>query len=143
MHGSYFSLLLMLIAVGAATCAAAIAVVAWSLVHPPRMSDGKALAVLGRLSPADIGLGFEDISFTVRDEQTGRPLKIAGWWMPADRPGGRCAVLVHGYADAKVGAIAWAPVWHESGYHVLAIDLRAHGESGGRTMTAGFFERHD
>ena len=37
----------------------------------------------------------------------------------------RCVVLLHGYADAKVGAIAWAPMWHELGYHALAIDLRA------------------
>ena len=32
---------------------------------------------------------------------------------------------------------------HDFGYHVLVIDLRAHGESGGSHSTAGFFERHD
>jgi alpha-beta hydrolase superfamily lysophospholipase len=50
---------------------------------------------------------------------------------------------VHGYADAKVGGIAWAPTWHALGWNVLAIDLRAHGESGGKYSTAGFHERHD
>jgi pimeloyl-ACP methyl ester carboxylesterase len=52
-------------------------------------------------------------------------------------------VLLHGYADAKVGAIAWAPVWHDLGFNILAIDLRAHGESGGVETTGGYFERHD
>jgi pimeloyl-ACP methyl ester carboxylesterase len=52
-------------------------------------------------------------------------------------------LLIHGYADAKVGGIAWAPQLHSLGWNVLAIDLRAHGESGGVHCTGGFFERHD
>ncbi|HWB54917.1 MAG TPA: alpha/beta fold hydrolase, partial [Tepidisphaeraceae bacterium] len=55
----------------------------------------------------------------------------------------RCAILLHGYADAKIGSIAWAPLMLELGYHVLAVDLRAHGHSDGRDTTAGYFERHD
>src|SRR5205823_1719032 len=39
--------------------------------------------------------------------------------------------------------IAWAPLLHSLGWNVLAIDLRAHGESGGVMSTAGFWERHD
>ena len=43
-------------------------VIALSLLHPPRMTDGKAMYVLRRMSPADIGLPYERISFDVRDE---------------------------------------------------------------------------
>lgn len=151
--GPFLWLALVLLVVGSLTCAAAVALAAWSLLHPPRMTDGKALYLLRRLSPADVGLTFEDVTFTVRDEPTGRPVRIAGWWMPREQgsgdagngggDAGRCAVLIHGYADAKVGAVAWAPVWHDLGFHVLAIDLRAHGESGGRASTGGWLERHD
>src|SRR3954451_9828417 len=110
--GPFLDLALVLLVVGGLTCAAAVAIAAWSLLHPPRMTDGKALYLLRRLSPADVGLGFEDVTFTVRDEPSGRPVRIAGWWMPQEQgsdnaggyAGGRCVVLVHGYADAKVGA---------------------------------------
>jgi pimeloyl-ACP methyl ester carboxylesterase len=113
------------------------------LLRPPRMTDGKAVYVLKRLSPGDLGLAFEEVTFDVRDKQGGKRLAIAAWWMPHPRAVDRTVVLVHGYADAKVGSIAWAPVWRSLGYHVLAIDLRAHGSSGGVNVTAGFWERYD
>jgi pimeloyl-ACP methyl ester carboxylesterase len=143
MVGGYLVLLLTLLGVGAATGAVVVAGMALALLMPPRMTDGKAVWLLRRLSPGDLGLGFEDVAFSVRDDKTGQPMRIAGWWIPHPAAGGRCVVLLHGYADAKVGAIAWAPSWHALGFNVLAIDLRAHGESEGVHCTAGFWERHD
>lgn len=139
----FLMLAVVLIVVGAALCALVIVLLARALVTPPRMTDGKAAWVLKRLSPADLGLEFEETAFDVRDHRTGQPLRIAGWWIPHPQAHGRYVVLLHGYADAKVGAIAWAPTWHALGWNILAIDLRAHGESGGRHCTGGYFERHD
>jgi len=116
---------------------------ALSLLRPPRMTDAKALAVLGRLVPSDLGLAFESIDFHVRDQATGgAKLRIAGWWMPLPKSP-RTVVILHGFADAKVGSIAWAPLWQQLGFNVLTLDLRGHGESGGTYSTAGFYERYD
>jgi uncharacterized protein len=136
-------LALVLVIVGAVLCAVLIYAMARMLLRPPRMTDGKAMYFLKRLSPEDLGLAFDEVSFDVRDERDGGKLKIAGWWIPAAMPSDRFALLIHGYADAKVGGIAWAPLLHSLGFNVLAIDLRAHGESGGVESTAGFWERHD
>src|SRR2546430_17197506 len=106
--------------------------VAWFMAHfvlrPPRMSDGKAIWLLKRLTPADLGLTFEPLSFRLRDCLTGEPIDLAAWWMPHLSNPSHTVILVHGYADAKVGAIAWAPAFHSLGCNLLAIDLRAHGE---------------
>jgi pimeloyl-ACP methyl ester carboxylesterase len=139
----YLTLAALLLVVGVALCAGVVYLLARSLAMPPRMTDGKAAWVLKRLSPGDLGLPFEEVSFTVRDERTGQPLRIASWWMPHPQAQGRCVVLIHGYADAKVGSIAWAPTWHALGWNILAVDLRAHGESGGHYCTGGYFERDD
>ncbi|HSU66123.1 MAG TPA: hypothetical protein VLJ39_04595, partial [Tepidisphaeraceae bacterium] len=83
--------LLVLVAVAAILCAATIVLMAWSLTHPPRMTDGRAMAIFRRLSPADLGLAFEETRFQVR-ETSGRALKIAAWWIPHPGADGRCAV---------------------------------------------------
>lgn len=111
------------------------------LIRPPRMNDGKAALILKRLSPSDLGLKFETKSFDVRDEN-GRLLKIVSWWMPKESSRAT-VVLIHGYADAKVGALAWAPMLHHLGLNILALDLRAHGESEGVNCTGGVRERED
>jgi pimeloyl-ACP methyl ester carboxylesterase len=117
--------------------------IAWSILTPARMSAGKAIYHLRRLSPGDLGLSFEEQSFTIRDQHSGKKLRIAGWWIPASPTANRCAILIHGYADAKVGSIAFAPLLDDLDLNILAIDLRAHGDSDGRFSTGGFFERDD
>src|SRR5262245_33052120 len=123
MSGAYVSLILILLTALLGLCAIATLLLALMLLRPSRMTDGKAAYVLKRLSPGDLGMRFEEIRFTVRDEaRPGSALTLAGWWIPHPAAAGKCVVLIHGYADAKVGAIAWAPTWRAMGYNICALD---------------------
>ena len=139
----YVSLATFLLVVAVLWAGVLIVFMGRTLLRPPRMTDAKALYRLKRMTPDDLGLAFVPMNFTVRDTDGGRPLVVAAWWIAAASPSDKTVILVHGYGDAKVGGIAWAPLWHGLGFNVLAIDLRAHGESGGRNCTAGFYERDD
>lgn len=139
----WLSLMLMILAVAVLTGVAASALMARILLRPERMSDAKAFWYLRRTSPGELGLPSEDLEFVVRDAAGGGKLTLAAWWIPAAAPSDKTVILIHGYSDAKVGAIAWAPMFHRLGFNILAYDQRAHGRSGGIHSTGGFYERED
>lgn len=98
------------------------------LVHPGR--------ALGGATPADVGLAYENASFSA---DAGA---LAAWWVPAENATGT-VVFLHGYGDSKAQAVPLLPFLHEAGYHVVAFDFRAHGESAGDVTTVGLDEVAD
>lgn len=67
---------------------------------------------------------------------------LAGWFAPG-RPAGGAVLLLHGLrSDRRVLASRMAMLARH-GCAVLAVDLRAHGESGGPSVTLGFGEARD
>ena len=129
---------------GVGTWLLAVGMTAWVLLRPARLTPARAMARLGRMSPADLGLAFEDVEFGVRDAKSGRDLRLIGWWLPGRPSSDRTVVIVHGYADSRIGALAWAePIVRQVGCNVLVFDLRGHGESEGAFTTAGLRERFD
>lgn len=108
---------------------------------PPRLSEVRAMVLLKRANPRDLGLAFRDRTFEVhRGAQT---VRLAGWVVPHPEAQGRTVMLVHGYADAKVGAAAWLPMLHRLKVNVVLVDLPGHGESDDGMCTAGWRERED
>ena len=126
---------LLLLASGVATWFGLVLWTSRLIHHPPRLTPPRAMGRLGRSSPLDLDLDFEEFPYEVK----GRPgpggggaFRGVSWWIPCGkrrRPRGTC-VLAHGYGDSRSGALPWARLWHDAGFHVLLPDLRAHGESG-------------
>jgi pimeloyl-ACP methyl ester carboxylesterase len=52
-------------------------------------------------------------------------------------------VLLHGYMMQKESMLPWAVVLAQAGYRAVLVDLRGHGQSTGRTFTAGKYETAD
>ncbi len=81
---------------------------------------------------------------------TGSPVEIvaadqavlrASWF--AAKQAGSCVLILHGISDSRASSAGFAPMFLEQGYSVLAPDSRAHGESGGDTVTYGLLEKQD
>jgi uncharacterized protein len=102
-----------------------------------RMTSAKPQAP--EATPANAGLDYEEVWLASTDG-----VRLKGWWVPAG-DSERAAILVHGWGGDKSDehVLKTLPVYHREGYNVLAIDLRAHGESGGGRRTLGYRETRD
>lgn len=81
-------------------------------------------------------LSYEEVTFHTRDK-----VPISAWYVPGTRPSG--IVLVHGVYANRSEHIGHAQILSQAGYHLLLLDLRAHGLSGGDKVTYGYYEVFD
>jgi uncharacterized protein len=83
------------------------------------------------------GIPFEDITIPSFDGTL-----LYGWWIRArlDAP---TVVLLHGVKKNRTDMLRVALVLQRAGLNVLVLDGRGHGDSGGRFVTYGFYERRD
>lgn len=105
------------------------------IIHPAKgPCDKKHFIYCG--TPEELGLKYEDISFTASD---GVPLK--GWYIPGTRK--EAVIMVHGHGADRHEGLRWVRGLHRYGMSVLLFDLRNHGTSGGDVTTMGFLEKRD
>ena len=108
------------------------------LLFPPLLSDEELKAEYGPISPGEVGLEAETVSFPSRDPA----ITISGWWIEAPRAD-RAFILIHGRNSNKKAMVDYAPFFVERGISVLLIDLRGHGDSTPAYATFGDKERND
>lgn len=70
-------------------------------------------------------------------------LRLHGLLLPAENPNGRLVIFHHGFTSNALDNGTHAKFFHELGYHVLLLDLRAHGESEGQYVGFGIMDRYD
>src|SRR5215208_8155044 len=90
-------------------------------------------------TPASVGLAYEEIELRSTDG-----VSLSAWWVPAEGSS-LAAVLVPGWGGYKFDEhlLQTVPVYHDAGYAVLLLDLRAQGESDGTRRTLGYREVRD
>src|SRR5215813_40497 len=83
------------------------------------------------------GIAFEDVMIPSFDGT-----RLYGWWMSA---GGNAptAVVLHGVKKNRTDVLRAALILRRGGFSVLVLDGRGHGNSEGRYVTYGFYERRD
>ncbi|MEM7725162.1 MAG: alpha/beta fold hydrolase [Cyanobacteria bacterium P01_A01_bin.45] len=88
---------------------------------------------------------LEDISF-----QTDDGVEISGWWIPAPKFSSDSQILqnptlivLHSLGGTRQDFLNfYLPIW-QKGFNLTLIDMRGHGNSGGKYFTYGFHERKD
>jgi len=90
-------------------------------------------------TPASVGLEYEGVEIRSTDG-----VRLSAWWVPAGGSA-KAAVLVPGWGGYKFDehVLQTVSVYHDAGYGVLVLDLRAQGESGGSRRTLGYREVRD
>lgn len=83
------------------------------------------------------GIHFEDVIIPSFDGT-----RLYGWWMRS-RGKAPTVVVLHGVKKNRTGVLRAALVLRRAGFNVLVFDGRAHGDSEGRYVTYGFYERRD
>jgi pimeloyl-ACP methyl ester carboxylesterase len=90
-------------------------------------------------TPASVGLGYREVEFLSTDG-----VRLSAWWVLVEGSS-LAAVLVPGWGGHKFDEhlLQTVPVYHDAGYSVLLLDLRAQGESDGARRTLGYREVRD
>jgi fermentation-respiration switch protein FrsA (DUF1100 family) len=93
------------------------------------------------VSPADLGLPYEDVAF-----RNGDGLNLRGWYLPPPPVGaGRAPAIAYGHGNAT-DRRQWLPVAlavHEAGFAQLLFDFTGRGESDGEVISLGAHEAGD
>jgi hypothetical protein len=101
---------------------------AYHTVHPTRLPI--------MVTPADMGIDYEEISFITEDE-----IRIEGWYIPSSN--GAAIIGVYGLSGNRTHTMPYMQTLVDHGYGMLLLDLRAHGESGGEVFAASWDSDQD
>ena len=68
---------------------------------------------------------------------------LSGTFIPNPEPTNKTIVFVHGFMENRTVGLNYLSLYMQSGFNLLLIDSRDHGESGGDSVTWGNLEKYD
>ncbi|MFN0092138.1 MAG: alpha/beta fold hydrolase [Acidimicrobiales bacterium] len=83
-------------------------------------------------TPATVGLEYESVTLTTTDG-----VELAAWYVQGTNRAG--VVVMHGAGSTRSDVLDQAAVLARSGYTVVLLDARGHGDSGGTAMDFGWY----
>jgi dipeptidyl aminopeptidase/acylaminoacyl peptidase len=101
----------------------------YSSIRPPK--------IVSSLTPRDLKMNYEDVSFKTADGLT-----LRGWYIPAEQTTDKTLILLHGYPADKGNILPALSFLHED-FNLLLFDFRYLGKSEGSYSTAGAKEVED
>jgi uncharacterized protein len=120
--------LLILLALGLLLLwAGMVAATAWMLTHPPRRTYASAVARARPGDPSELDEGRPFETWTFHSRGTAFPV----WDIPGDAPSGPIIILIHGWADSRIGGLARVPCLALLASRLILFDQRGHGETPG------------
>lgn len=119
--------LLLIVAGGYAVLVGYVFLAQSRMVYLPDAAGG-----YGPLTPADLGLDYEDVEIPTRDG-----LRLHGWLVHGG--GSRMLLFFHGNAGNISHRLESIRLFHELGLSVLIIDYRGYGRSEGRPSEQGTY----
>ena len=101
----------------------------YASIRPPK--------IISSLTPRDLKMNYEDVSFSTADGLT-----LRAWHIPSAKTTGKTLILLHGYPADK-GNILPALAFLHGDFNLLLFDFRYLGQSEGSYSTAGAKEVED
>jgi len=92
----------------------------------------------GDATPGEYGLPYEHFQFHVGDS-----IDLDAFYVPAAGVARVNFIMLHGVGSCKEVYLSSVAELVALGYNVLLWDQRAHGKSGGKYLTYGYYEKHD
>ncbi len=89
-------------------------------------------------SPSSFGLEGEVVSLHSTDG-----IALKAWWLPSAGSARANVIIAHGVDHTRQVMLPRAAFLVHSGYSVLALDLRGHGESAAQYVSPGYLESRD
>jgi fermentation-respiration switch protein FrsA (DUF1100 family) len=77
----------------------------------------------------------------VIESRFGYPMQ--GTYIPNSQTTDKTLIFLHGFTENRLAGLNYRSIYLNAGFNLLLVDSRAHGESGGDSVTWGNYEKYD